>query len=132
MTMQTGEIQPIVADSWTLSDTGRRESQTVPPVVKAEGSAAEKVKSDTQGSDASDAQAKSQYLAQAVEKMQSYLQETLNVSLDFQIDDKTNEVIVRVCDKATGEVIRQIPAEDVVRLREQLEEYRGALFDDKV
>ena len=132
MEMKTGEIQPAVADSWKPPDTGWKESQVIPPVVKAEGGAAEKVKDRKQNPEAPEAPVKSEYLAQVVENIQRYLHDTLNVNLDFQIDANTKEMVVRVLNRETGEVVRQIPSEDVVRLREKLEEFRGALFNGKV
>lgn len=50
-------------------------------------------------------------------------------SLGFSIDDETDVVIVRVTNKETGELVRQIPAEAVVRFAHSLDDLRGILFD---
>ena len=39
------------------------------------------------------------------------------------------DTIIKVVDRETDEVIRQIPSEEVVRLRQRLEEVAGVLFD---
>ncbi len=39
-----------------------------------------------------------------------------NAQIQFEIDDKTSQVITRIVDKSTGELIRQIPTEEVVRI----------------
>lgn len=50
-------------------------------------------------------------------------------SLGFSIDDETDVLIVRVTNKETGELVRQIPAEAVIRFAHSLEDLRGVLFD---
>lgn len=50
-------------------------------------------------------------------------------SLGFSIDEKIDVVIIRVTNKETGELIRQIPAEAVIRFAHSLEDLRGILFD---
>jgi len=57
---------------------------------------------------------------------------SLNSSIQFSVDDKANEVIVRIVDRDTGEVIRQIPPESIVRLRESLKEMSGLFVEKKV
>lgn len=53
--------------------------------------------------------------------------ETLNRALEaaqrdlrFQVDDDSGRVIVQVVEPASGEVIRQIPSEDVLRMASRL------------
>lgn len=49
-------------------------------------------------------------------------------NLDFSIDEETGTFVVKVIDKDSGEVIRQLPTEEVLRIAEQLDEMRGLLF----
>lgn len=48
--------------------------------------------------------------------------------VQFHIEQPSSPPVVRVTDQETGEVIRQIPAEETLRLAERLEEVRGILF----
>ena len=53
----------------------------------------------------------------------------LQRELHFAVDDQSGETVIKVVDRATDEVVRQIPTEDVLRLRQRLAEMSGALFD---
>lgn len=56
----------------------------------------------------------------------------LNRSIQFSIDDTTNDVVVKVVDTSSGEVISQIPPDSVLKLRERLEEMAGLLVQKTV
>lgn len=58
--------------------------------------------------------------AQAVaERIQQYLRES-GRELDFHVDADTRRMVVTVRDQHTGEVIRQIPAEEILRIARSL------------
>lgn len=52
-------------------------------------------------------------------------------ALQFDVDDSSQTIIVRVVNRTTGEVIRQIPPEDLLRLSQRLEDLQGVLFDQE-
>jgi flagellar protein FlaG len=54
----------------------------------------------------------------------------LNQSLQFRIDEDTRDVVIRVVDKDSGEVIKQIPPEEIMKLRRRLSEM-SSLFVEK-
>ncbi len=54
-----------------------------------------------------------------------------NVELKFNKDDETGQTYVKIVDKETGEVIREIPPEEVRKLAEKLDEMVGILLDKK-
>jgi len=54
----------------------------------------------------------------------------LHRELQFSVDDKSGDTIIKVVDRETDEVVRQIPSEEVVRLRQRLQEAAGAIFQD--
>ncbi len=47
----------------------------------------------------------------------------------FERNDASNQLVVKVIDRDTDEVIRQIPAEEILNLTEQLRELRGNVVD---
>lgn len=51
--------------------------------------------------------------------------------LEFDISEQSSRIITRVIDRETGDVIRQIPAEEVLLMAEQLEELQGRLISLK-
>ena len=57
--------------------------------------------------------------------------EKIPTTLAFQVDDSSNRFIVNVADISTGELIRQIPGDAVLRIARQLESLKGIIFDDK-
>ncbi|MBZ5755685.1 flagellar protein FlaG [Pseudomonas sp. S5(2021)] len=56
--------------------------------------------------------------------------QSLRRDLSFSLDDESGMVVVKVTD-SDGELVRQIPSEEVLRLRGQLEETRSLLFSAK-
>ena len=66
-------------------------------------------------------------LQEAVANMQDFTQ-NIQRSLSFSINENTGRTVVEVTDKTTGEVIRQLPTEEALRLAESLEEMRSLLF----
>ena len=53
----------------------------------------------------------------------------LNIQLDFDIDKTLGKVIVKVINKETGKVIRQIPPEEMLKIAKRMEEMSGILID---
>jgi len=50
-------------------------------------------------------------------------------SVRFEKNDDLEELVVKVVDKESEEVIRQIPPEEILELRETLRDLRGNLVD---
>jgi len=44
--------------------------------------------------------------------------------LELDVDDSTDQVVVKIRDRETGEVLRQIPSEELLELSRSLEEIR--------
>ncbi|UTW07296.1 flagellar protein FlaG [Pseudomonas benzenivorans] len=63
----------------------------------------------------------------AVSSIKEYAQ-SIQRNLNFDLDDSTGQVVVKVTDGVSGEVIRQIPSEEALRLAESLEDMRSLLF----
>jgi len=49
-------------------------------------------------------------LEQVVKEIKQLVKPMVSNSLDFSIDDSTGKTIVRITDRETGEMIRQIPS----------------------
>lgn len=58
------------------------------------------------------------------------LVQNLHRELQFSVDDDSGQTIIKVIDRETDEVVRQIPSEEVLRLRKRLEEASGIIFRD--
>ncbi|MDQ0568648.1 flagellar protein FlaG [Variovorax paradoxus] len=65
-------------------------------------------------------------VAEAVREINTSLQ-SRSVGLQFELDEDTDKMIVKVVDRTSGEVIRQIPSEEVVRIAKVLGKAPGLL-----
>ncbi len=63
-----------------------------------------------------------------VETLQDSLNQ-LQKRIVFSINKDTHEVVVKVIDPKTNKVIRQIPPEELLKVREKLNELIGILFE---
>ncbi|WP_150306102.1 flagellar protein FlaG [Pseudomonas saliphila] len=66
-------------------------------------------------------------LDSAVIDIQDFTQ-SVSRDIDFQLDDSTGQVVINVTERSSGNVIRQIPSEDALRLAESISEIRSLLF----
>jgi flagellar protein FlaG len=54
------------------------------------------------------------------------------VALEFSVDEDVGRTIVKVVDKVTAEIIRQIPSEEMLALARSTGRLKGVLVNDKV
>jgi len=103
------------------------------PVPTQTSSAVSAVGKSESGSAQSDAAHKQPVDEQALKGAVSHLNDTaqlFNTQLQFTIDPGTGRRVVKVTDRSTNEVIRQIPEEDVLRLSKALDDFKGILVKD--
>ena len=66
-------------------------------------------------------------LQRAVDRLNQAVQ-SLSTSLQFTVDAATGVTVVKVTDAQTGEVVRQMPAEEVLAIARNLDRLRGLLI----
>lgn len=67
---------------------------------------------------------------QAARQLETFMQ-SMNRYLEFRIDQDSGRTVVTVKDKTTGETIRQIPSEEIMRLARNLGgKTHGGLIDE--
>lgn len=81
---------------------------------------------------------RSEQIESAVSQLSEFVQ-TNNRQLNFSVDEGSNKQVVKVTDAQTGDVIRQIPTEEVLKLSERLQDLQtevgtavGLLFNKEV
>ncbi len=52
-----------------------------------------------------------------------------NYNIEFSTYENTNQTIINIVDRNTGELVRQIPPEELLRMQERLTEYTGNFVD---
>lgn len=67
----------------------------------------------------------------AVESLKQLVESRAPNSLRFSIDDATGKTIVRITDAETGEMIRQIPSEELLAIARSLDSMRGTLLQQE-
>ena len=55
-----------------------------------------------------------------------------NRRLKFSVNRELNQVVVKVVDKATDKVIKELPSEEVQRLHVRIREAIGLLIDEEI
>ena len=54
-----------------------------------------------------------------------------NRNLIFAVDRRINTTVIAVTDKNTGEMVRQLPAEAVLKVAHSIENLKGVLYSDQ-
>jgi flagellar protein FlaG len=110
-----------------LSELKEAESASASNTEQAESRSLEQ-KSETSGD-------QTKLTREDVEEMVEALEDfanTVQTRLNFSIDDDTEDVVVKIMDKETDEVIKQFPAEEILELREKMQDLSGLLFSTNV
>lgn len=67
-------------------------------------------------------------LQRAMESMKQLVEAKAPNSLSFSVDDSTGKTVVKVSDAQTGEMIRQIPSEELLEIARSLDKLQGMLL----
>ncbi|NVK57590.1 MAG: flagellar protein FlaG [Alteromonadaceae bacterium] len=127
--LTTGEPQSDVksnqATPGSVPDSEQKNVAQLPEDTQAQQNPADNFNREEQG----------QEIAGAVQEIQSFLQ-AQNRNLAFSVDENTNRSVVTVKDSSSGDVIRQIPSDEVLRLAERIKDLQqdigssvGVLFN---
>lgn len=52
--------------------------------------------------------------------------------LSFAMDEDTGETVINIVDNKSGEVIKQIPSDDILKLKKKMVEIQGLVLDQRV
>lgn len=126
--MDVGSIKPAVnpavaRDGGVSSVTESRQKQSLPQSVPV-GTSDEQ---SSTGASAPVKEASREQVEEAVATIQEFVQ-SVRRSINFAVDDGSGRVVVKVTDAGSGDVIRQIPSEEALKLAENLSEVRSLLF----
>jgi flagellar protein FlaG len=69
-------------------------------------------------------------LKHAVQQIEKFVQ-SIKRNLEFSIDEQSGKVIVKVIASETGEIVRQIPSAEALKLADSLNNASHVLFDAK-
>jgi len=69
-------------------------------------------------------------VSDAVEKVNKALEGT-NRRMEYSVHKRTNEIIVKVIDETTGEIIREVPPEKILDMVANMLEMAGLIVDER-
>jgi flagellar protein FlaG len=131
MDVRIDNVTAVAPDLWVRDDPQWQPKTLVQPVQGGQKAAHSGLDHPEEHQESGTVLVTEKEVRNVVEDVQQYLLEH-NIRLSFSLHDKTGDLVVRVLDKDTGEVIRQIPPEEMLKLREKLEQLTGVLLNGKV
>ncbi|MFP4381816.1 MAG: flagellar protein FlaG [Candidatus Sumerlaeia bacterium] len=117
------------AKSEPQPQVGQPENST--PAVKSDDVVVVSPKAMTQNKQSDEVQQKT-----AQEKIADRIRESVNkiqqraTSLRFDVEEINGKVLVRVVNRESGEMVREIPPEQIRNMMDKLEDLRGVIFKD--
>jgi flagellar protein FlaG len=72
-----------------------------------------------------------QEVAETVEALNSVMQQ-MQRGISFKVDDQSGRSIIQVIDRDSGDVIKQMPSQDLLKLINHMQEMQSILFDETV
>jgi flagellar protein FlaG len=88
------------------------------------------VQSNARTEQSKDAQVRPEELKSAVEKVQTFVSATTS-DVNFSIDKDSGNTVVKVIDRSTKEVIRQIPSKEMLEMAQALDRLQGLLVKNQ-
>ena len=65
-------------------------------------------------------------------KIQSSQVHSISRKVDYHIEQGSNELIIKIRDNKTGEIIKQIPEEEFLRLTNRISDFNKSILDQTV
>ncbi|MEF9673091.1 flagellar protein FlaG [Pseudomonas sp. MWU13-2100] len=96
----------------------------VPVTAAPQADPVKPVSATSKDSDSSDR------LKKAVQDIEKFVQ-SIKRNLEFSIDEHSGQVVVKVIASDSGQVVRQIPSEEALKLADSLSSASNVLFDAK-
>ncbi len=131
--MMISQVSTVVMTNATKGTSGVGQSQPVKAseAVQPSRGAAESRAADVStqsGRNAGSSQAvDEQAVEEIVDGLNEYVQQ-VERHLQFSVDRESGKTVIRVVDAATEEVVRQIPADEILELQRRLGDLQGLLF----
>jgi len=131
MEVRTDTIQTEVAEAWVRRHPEIRPAPRVKPVKEAEASVFRKEDNEDNQDRRREAlkQLEAGAVKEAAENTKAILDD-LNIRLHFEVYEETGDLVLRIFNRDTEELLREIPPEDLLKIHQKIAELRGILFDE--
>lgn len=126
--MSIGAIQ----DSGNLGTAAAVRTQSAGTQARTVQSSSQAAKVDNAGNDGTNQNGRGNSLSveQAVERLKQFVS-TSEAEINFAIDGSSGVQIVKIVDRSTKDVIRQIPSEEAISLAMALDKLQGLFVREK-
>lgn len=123
---------PISSIGQAVARDSGKQAASLPPVSVPvpEKKASDPAATQTEPNKAPVPSADPELVRKAAEQINKFIQSSSR-NLQFSVDQNNNRIIVKVVDKETGEVIRQIPGEETLAIANSLDTPKGVLIQSK-
>ena len=121
--VRVGDYRTTVTPTQPETTPPNMESRVTSPVVTNDGKQAEQAAAQS---------STSEHQRDMLEKMVEEINReyaSRNISLKFSVDSDTGSLIIRVMDTTNDKVIRQIPPDVVLSIRQRMRSLLGDIFD---
>lgn len=121
--VRIGDYRTTVTPTQPETTPPNMESRVTSPVVTNDGKQAEQAAAQS---------STSEHQRDMLEKMVEEINReyaSRNISLKFSVDSDTGSLIIRVMDTTNDKVIRQIPPDVVLSIRQRMRSLLGDIFD---
>lgn len=109
-------VQSIISDQGAVAQSNNAAAQSATPKEKTQGNQQQPLTVD------------SEIVQDAVNQINE-VSTRVDAKLSLAIDRELNRVLIRFTDPISGEVVRQIPPEAVLKMMKRLDDLKGAMFD---
>lgn len=65
----------------------------------------------------------------SIDYIDKYLKDIL-VDFKYEVDEKTNDIVIKIFEKGTDKLIRQIPPEAILKLKQRINDLLGIIYDE--
>ena len=130
-------VQPLAIGSATLAGVPATLEPSIPALAQ---SSAAQVQAPAEASNSNAThnsaygqtpdQSGNQSLEQAIEQLNSEMQ-AWSTGMRFEVDDDAQRVVISIIDSATGEVLRTVPSDAVVRIAKMIVQFQGNTVDTR-
>ena len=125
MTNDINLLHQVVVSPSRESSTVNRNDNAGPVTNEPRPASVENARKATKGTDAEGQE--NENLKEVVSGLNDLVHE-LHRELQFSLDDESGEMVIKVIDRETDTVVRQLPPEEVLKLRKRLQEAAGVIF----
>ncbi len=116
------DTDPVAAAAANLNRDIRSEKGVSVKEVKSGGSAQAPPANSQQSAD----------VPGVVSDINQLVSQVSTTKISFDIDEATGQSIIRVVNRETGDIIRQLPTEELLNLVSKMEQLRGLIFDQEI